>query len=112
MLLRTKTRIPLGAPLIHLGVCSFEGVMFLPESPRYLLFRGNQDSAKHSLGRLMALPPDSPEAEAEVIEIQLALGCGGEFVLGLFQTCYSQSKRSSTLDGNLVASVASVVAID
>ena len=49
------------------------GMVFLPESPRYLLFRGKKDAAKRSLGRLMTLPPDSPEVEAEAIEIQLAL---------------------------------------
>ena len=65
-------RTPVAIQFIWASVLSM-GMVFLPESPRYLLFKGKKDAAKRSLGRLMTLPPDSPEVEAEATEIQLAL---------------------------------------
>ncbi|KAJ7618453.1 monosaccharide importer [Roridomyces roridus] len=49
------------------------GMIFLPESPRYLLHKNNVDAARKSLARLSSSPIDSPEVEAEMGEIMLAL---------------------------------------
>jgi len=49
------------------------GMMLLPESPRYLLYRNRVDDAKRSLARLMTVSPDSEAVEDEVKEIQFAL---------------------------------------
>ena len=45
----------------------------LPESPRYLLLKNRQADARRALGKLMSLPPDSPEVQAEAVEISTAL---------------------------------------
>jgi len=65
-------RIPIAIQFVWAAVLS-GGMMLLPESPRYLLYKGKTEAAHHSLGRLMTLPADSPEVAAEAIEIQLAL---------------------------------------
>lgn len=45
----------------------------LPESPRYLLLKNRQADARKALGKLMSLPPHSPEVQAEAVEISTAL---------------------------------------
>jgi hypothetical protein len=47
--------------------------MLLPESPRYLLLKEREAEARVSLGRLLTRSPDSPEVEAERLEIMTAL---------------------------------------
>jgi SP family sugar:H+ symporter-like MFS transporter len=49
------------------------GMMLLPESPRYLLYKGRTDQARRALARLMSASHDTPEVEAEMAEISLAL---------------------------------------
>jgi hypothetical protein len=43
----------------------------LPESPRYLLYKDRVPAARKALSRLLARPADSPEVDAEVVEITL-----------------------------------------
>jgi len=52
---------------------TFPSQAFLPESPRYLLLKNRQVDAREALGRLMSLPHDSPEVQAEAVEISTAL---------------------------------------
>ncbi|KAA8910848.1 hypothetical protein TRICI_004036 [Trichomonascus ciferrii] len=42
---------------------------FFPESPRWLIYRGYNDRAKRSLGRLFGADPDSPEVESMFSEV-------------------------------------------
>ena len=46
------------------------GMMLLPESPRYLLYKGNTKSARRSLSRLISQPIDSVAVNNEVAEIE------------------------------------------
>lgn len=48
-------------------------MMCLPESPRYLLYKGKTDAARRALSRLTSRPADSLEVDAECTEITLAL---------------------------------------
>jgi MFS transporter, SP family, sugar:H+ symporter len=50
---------------IILGV----GLLFLPESPRYFVKRGNLERAAHNLARLRGQPKDSKYVQAELAEI-------------------------------------------
>lgn len=47
------------------------GMLLLPESPRYLMYKGKVGAAKSALARLMTSNPDSPEVESELAEITL-----------------------------------------
>lgn len=56
-------QIPLG---LLLGV----GVMMFPESPRWLLTKGREESARMSFGKFYKLDPHSPEITAQVVDVQ------------------------------------------
>ena len=45
-------------------------MMFLPETPRYLVRSNKHDEAKRSLGRMRRLPSDHPAVQRELDEIQ------------------------------------------
>lgn len=56
-------QIPLG---LLLGI----GVMMFPESPRWLLTKGREESARRSFGKFYRLDPYSPEITAQVAHVQ------------------------------------------
>jgi sugar porter (SP) family MFS transporter len=49
------------------------GMMYLPESPRWLIKRGRDADAAKSLGRLTSLSPSDPEIELELDDIRANL---------------------------------------
>ncbi len=49
------------------------GLIFLPESPRWMLMKGNDAGALTSLSRLMAAPEDDAEVMQEFEEISIAV---------------------------------------
>lgn len=63
-------RIPIGIQFVF-GFILGVGLLFLPDSPRYFVKRGNVDKARNALTRLRNQPPDSKFVEAELTEIIL-----------------------------------------
>ncbi|KAF8328344.1 uncharacterized protein EI90DRAFT_3155738 [Cantharellus anzutake] len=65
------------------------GMLALPESPRYLLYKNNWEAARYSLSRLILKPENSPEVDTELAEISLALeaerALGGNTYLDCFK---------------------------
>jgi SP family sugar:H+ symporter-like MFS transporter len=61
------------------------GLIFLPETPRYLIKRGQHDKAAQSLGRLRRLPVDSPYILDELAEIQ----ANHEYELSMGKSTYA-----------------------
>lgn len=51
------------------GIILATGLFLLPESPRYLVKKGNVDRARHVLSRLRGQPPSSEFIETELTEI-------------------------------------------
>ncbi|KAK3300527.1 general substrate transporter [Chaetomium fimeti] len=62
-------RIPMGLQIIWAG-CLAGGLLFLPETPRYLIKRGLKDAAALSLSRLRRLDITHPALIEELAEIQ------------------------------------------
>jgi SP family sugar:H+ symporter-like MFS transporter len=67
-------------------------MLLLPESPRYLLLKGRQAEARKALGRLMTLPSDAPEVEAEAVEITTALAVEQEASQGGYLACFKNNE--------------------
>jgi hypothetical protein len=65
----------------------------LPESPRYLLLKDRQAEARKALGRLMSLPANSPEVEAEAVEISTALAVELEVGTSTYLDCFKNTEN-------------------
>src|SRR5438874_5640794 len=76
-------RIPIAIQFAW-GLILFTGMLFLPETPRYLIKRGRFEKAQQSLGRLRRLPIDHPEIISEVGEIQ----ANYEYEMSIGKTSY------------------------
>ncbi|KAF7318815.1 Monosaccharide importer [Mycena chlorophos] len=89
-------RIPIGIQFVWAGVLS-GGMLLLPESPRYLLYRGRVEPAKRALSRLMNMPVDAPEVEAQAAEIQFALASEQETASSSYLECFRNGEYKNGL---------------
>jgi SP family sugar:H+ symporter-like MFS transporter len=64
--------IPVGFQLF-IGLVIAVGILFLPESPRLLLGRGNVEAASRSIATLNAVPIDHPLVHEEIAELEALL---------------------------------------
>ena len=65
-------RIPWGLQMVPAVLLSV-GMLFFPESPRWLVKKGKDAQAASSLARLTSLSKDDPEVESELADIRAAL---------------------------------------
>jgi MFS transporter, SP family, sugar:H+ symporter len=65
-------RIPTGVQLIWAFILTV-GMIWLPESPRFLVKKGRDDAAVKSLCRLTSLSASDPELELELQDIRVSL---------------------------------------
>ena len=75
---------------------SYEQIM-LPESPRYLLLKGRESAARVSLGRLLNRSADSPEVEAERLEIVNALQREQSVGASTYVDCFRNTENKNGL---------------
>ncbi|KAM5343301.1 hypothetical protein ACJ41O_014267 [Fusarium nematophilum] len=76
-------RIPIAIQLAW-SLILFGGMLMLPETPRYLIKRGNMDKAAKSLSRIRRLQPDTPAIQEELAEIK----ANHEFEMSIGQASY------------------------
>lgn len=62
-------RIPIAVQFLF-SIIMVGGMLVLPETPRFLIKKGNQEAAAKSLSRLRRLPVDHPALVEELAEIQ------------------------------------------
>jgi SP family sugar:H+ symporter-like MFS transporter len=94
-------RIPIAIQFIWAFVLD-AGMLFLPESPRFLIKKHRDAQAAHAMGRLLALPHDSPEVEYELNEVRAALKIEEELGESSWFDCFKSSPnkiRLRTLTG-------------
>ncbi|KAI0554643.1 high-affinity glucose transporter RGT2 [Xylaria curta] len=89
-------RIPIGLQFAWSLILTI-GMLFLPETPRYLIKKGNHEKAARSLGRLRRLPADDPSIAAELAEIR----ANHEFELTLGKATYIDCFRGPMLKRQL-----------
>jgi len=69
----------------------------LPESPRYLLYKGREEEARRALARLTQRPANSPEVDAECLEITLALEAERAQGSGSYMDCFRNTANRNSL---------------
>ncbi|ODQ54738.1 general substrate transporter [Saitoella complicata NRRL Y-17804] len=89
-------RIPIGIQFAWAAVLA-GGMLLLPETPRFLVKRGNMEAAAKALGRLRALPADSEEIQEELKEIK----ANHDYELSLGAATYRDVFRGGPGGGNL-----------
>ena len=85
-------RIPIAIQFIWAFILS-SGMVWLPESPRWLIKRARDKDAAKSLGRLLALPADDPVVEAELDEIRANLEMEKALGESSYLDCFKSSKN-------------------
>jgi len=80
-------RIPISMQFIFASVLAF-GMVFLPESPRWLIKRGRDADAAKSLSRLTALDINDPEVETELADIRANLKAEEELGEHSYLDCF------------------------
>jgi len=68
---RTSWRLPISFEFIWGSILAI-GMILLPESPRWLIKKERDEDAAHALSRLVSLPSDHPEIQAELDEIRVS----------------------------------------
>ncbi len=69
---KSAYQIPIGIQFVW-GAILAGGLLVLPESPRWLLYKGREEAARASLARLASQDPDSEAVSAEYDEIVATL---------------------------------------
>lgn len=85
-------RIPLAIQFLWALILG-GGMFFLPESPRFWIFKGRDDLAKDSLRRLRKLPIDHPDLESEYLDIKAAYEFELSFGKPSFSMLFSRSNK-------------------
>ncbi|KZT27740.1 MFS monosaccharide transporter [Neolentinus lepideus HHB14362 ss-1] len=80
-------RIPISMQFIFASVLAV-GMVFLPESPRWLIKRGRDADAAKSLSRLTALDINDPEVETELADIRANLKAEEELGEHSYLDCF------------------------
>ncbi|KAH7240430.1 general substrate transporter [Fusarium solani] len=89
-------RIPIALQLAW-SLILFGGLLFLPETPRFLVKKSQMDKAAKALSRLRRLPADSPEITHELNEVV----ANHEFAMSLGQSSYLQCFKPPMLKRQL-----------
>ncbi|PLW35160.1 hypothetical protein PCASD_11245 [Puccinia coronata f. sp. avenae] len=90
----TSYRIPIGIQFVWAAILCI-GLTILPESPRYLLLKGNEDAAWKSLSRLYSAPRDDPDVQAEFSEIMASLEKERSFGKTTLLDCFKTDERKN-----------------
>ncbi|KAF8165952.1 monosaccharide importer [Crassisporium funariophilum] len=85
-------RIPIAVQFAWAAVLG-GGMIFLPESPRYLLLKGRESAARSALGRLLTKSADSVEVEEEYQEIQTALKLEQDVGSSSYAACFKNNEN-------------------
>ena len=85
-------QIPIAIQFIW-GAIIAVGVVFLPESPRWLMMRNKNDQALHSLSRLLGQPEDSIEVKQEYASIAANLESERSIGKSTWLDCFKKDER-------------------
>ncbi|KAI8978166.1 AmMst-1 [Trametes punicea] len=75
----------------------FVGMLWLPETPRWLIKKNRPDDAASSLSRLRSLPVDNPVVQSELEEIASALDAEREIGQNSYLDCFRSTHNKIAL---------------
>ncbi|KAI0359443.1 general substrate transporter [Trametes cingulata] len=87
-------RVPIALQFVW-AFLLFAGMLWLPESPRWLIKKDRDDVATRSLARLTNLDEDHPDVQAEVQEIRAALKRENMMGRGTYLDCFRSSNKAA-----------------
>lgn len=96
-------RIPIAIQFIWAFIIAVS-MVFLPESPRWLIKKERNEEAARALSRLTSLPSDHPELQAELDEVRLSFQREKELGASSYLDCFRPRHkiRLRTLTGILI----------
>lgn len=80
-------QIPIAIQFIWAAILGV-GLLFLPESPRWLLMKGREEEALTSISRLAAAPEDDAEVQTEFEEMSIAVRQDKAVHEGTYADCF------------------------
>ena len=85
-------RIPIAIQFIW-GFILAVGMILLPESPRWLIKKERDEDAAHALSRLISLPPEHPELQAELNEIRISFQYEKQLDESTYLDCFRPANK-------------------
>ena len=79
--------MPIGVQFVWAAVLAV-GMVFLPESPRWLIKKGREEPAARALGRLLGMSPQDPQVSLELDEIRANLRAEEELGSSSYLDCF------------------------
>lgn len=89
---KSAFQIPIGIQFVWGAILGF-GLILLPESPRWLLFKGREDDARRSLAKLASQDLDSQAVTEEYDEILATLETERQHGGGSWADCFRMGKH-------------------
>ena len=95
-LTRASWQLPIALQLVW-GFILAVGMILLPESPRWLIKKERDQDAAVALSRLISLPPDHPELQAELDEIRISFQHEKELGESSYLDCFRSTDNKILL---------------
>ena len=98
-----SSKIPVGLQMLW-GLILMSGILFLPVSPRHLIYTGREDVARQNIANLNSVSVDDPLVEEEMSTLKLGIAAENEGGKASWLECFSTRNKlwRRTLNGMML----------